>query len=78
MRRISRDTLERGRTLESIMKQYQSTVKPMHNEWVEPCKPRADVIVNSETGHSVNIAIKMLANHLRVEGGINKDEKESS
>ena len=70
VRRIARDTVERGRTLESIMKQYQTYVKPMHAEWVEPSKTRADVIVNSETGHSVDIALKMLANHLRVESGI--------
>ena len=77
VRRIARDTVERGRTLESIMKQYETYVKPMHAEWVEPSKTRADVIVNSETGHSVDIATKMLANHLRIESGIIDDEKES-
>lgn len=50
LRRIARDTVERGRTLESIMTQYQKFVKPMHEEWVEPSKARADIIVNSETG----------------------------
>lgn len=67
VRRINRDMVERGRTLDSIMTQYLATVKPMHNEFVEPSKARADVIVNSETGHSVDIAIKMISNHLRVE-----------
>jgi uridine kinase len=52
------------------MRQYQTTVKPMHNEWVEPSKARADVIVNSETGHSVNVAISILSSHLRLHGGL--------
>ena len=59
--------VERGRSLDSIMEQYKATVKPMHSQFVEPSKARADVIVNSETGHSVDIAVKMITNHLRVE-----------
>jgi uridine kinase len=78
VRRIARDTVERGRTLDSIMAQYQTYVKPMHTEWVEPSKTRADVLVNSETGHSVGIALKMIANHLRVESGIIDEENSSS
>lgn len=66
LRRIRRDTIERGRTTESIIKQYESHVKPMHSEWVEPSKAKADVIINSETGSSQKIAIDMLSNHLRV------------
>mmetsp|Transcript_7525 Transcript_7525/g.18177 ORF Transcript_7525/g.18177 Transcript_7525/m.18177 type:complete len:201 (-) Transcript_7525:1654-2256(-) len=66
VRRIRRDTVERGRTLDSIMKQYESQVKPMHAQWVEPSKAKADVIINSETGTSQKIAIDMLTNHLRV------------
>ena len=49
------------------MEQYKSTVKPMHSQFVEPSKARADVIVNSETGNSVDVAVKMIVNHLRVE-----------
>lgn len=52
------------------MVQYQSTVKPMHSTFVEPSKMKADVIVNSETGSSVDIAIEMLANHLLLKSGI--------
>ena len=70
VRRIARDTVERGRTLESIMKQYEKFVKPMHAEWVEPSKARADVIVNSETGHSIGLATTILANHLQVASGL--------
>lgn len=70
LRRIRRDTVERGRTLDSIMAQYESHVKPMHGQWVEPSKAKADVIINSETGNSQKIAIDMLTNHLRAEGNI--------
>lgn len=45
LRRIMRDTRERGRTLESVIKQYLTTVKPMHDAFVEPYKRYADVIV---------------------------------
>ena len=45
IRRIQRDIHERGRTLESVIKQYQSTVRPMHLEFVEPSKRYADVII---------------------------------
>jgi uridine kinase len=77
IRRIRRDTIERGRTLDSIMAQYQTFVKPMHAQWVEPSKAQADVIVNSETGHSQNIAIAMLKNHLSVASGmLNEAEQE--
>jgi len=69
VRRIRRDTVERARTLDSIMEQYESHVKPMHSQWVEPSKACADVIINSETGTSQKIAVDMLTNHLRVVGG---------
>ncbi len=45
MRRIKRDTVERGRSIESILCQYSDTVKPMHEEFVEPSKKYADVII---------------------------------
>ena len=45
IRRIRRDIAERGRTLESVVEQYQSTVRPMHLEFVEPSKRYADLIV---------------------------------
>ncbi len=77
VRRITRDMVERGRTLDSIMMQYQATVKPMHSQFVEPSKARADVIVNSETGHSVDIAVQMITNHLRVQAAL-LDEQEQN
>ena len=44
-RRIKRDVNKRGRTLESVLTQYQETVKPMHEKYVEPSKKFADIIV---------------------------------
>ncbi|PJB10496.1 MAG: uridine kinase, partial [Gammaproteobacteria bacterium CG_4_9_14_3_um_filter_38_9] len=45
MRRLRRDLLERGRSLESILEQYQSTVRPMYLQFIEPSKKYADIIV---------------------------------
>jgi len=45
IRRLERDISERGRTTESVVKQYLSTVRPMHLEFVEPSKRYADVII---------------------------------
>jgi len=44
-RRIKRDVNKRGRTLESVLTQYQETVKPMHEKYVEPSKKYADIVV---------------------------------
>jgi len=44
-RRIKRDVNKRGRTLESVIEQYQTTVKPMHEKHVEPSKKYADIVV---------------------------------
>ena len=44
-RRIKRDVNKRGRTLESVLAQYQDTVKPMHEKYVEPSKKYADIVV---------------------------------
>jgi uridine kinase len=45
IRRIRRDILERGRSVETVMNQYLDTVKPMHLEFVEPSKHWADIII---------------------------------
>ena len=47
LRRVLRDTRERGRDVENIVEQYLTTVKPMHNLYVEPTKVYADIITNS-------------------------------
>ncbi len=51
IRRLERDLAERGRTTESVIKQYQATVRPMHMEFVEPSKRYADIII-PEGGHN--------------------------
>ncbi len=45
MRRLQRDILERGRTVESVLHQYEKTVRPMHYQFVEPSKRYADLII---------------------------------
>ena len=45
LRRIARDVIDRGRTLESVIEQYLTTVKPMHEAFVEPSKKHADIII---------------------------------
>jgi uridine kinase len=45
IRRLQRDIAERGRTTDSVVKQYMATVRPMHLDFVEPSKRYADVII---------------------------------
>ena len=63
IRRLQRDVAERGRTMESVIDQYLSTVRPMHLEFVEPSKRYADVIL-PEGGHNA-VAVDMLVTKLR-------------
>ncbi|GIV60705.1 uridine kinase [Rhodocaloribacter litoris] len=58
MRRIRRDLHERGRTIESVLAQYEQTVRPMHLEFVEPSKREADVII--PRGGQNEVAIEMV------------------
>jgi uridine kinase len=51
IRRLKRDTRERGRTIESVISQYIETVRPMHMQFVEPSKKYADIII-PEGGHN--------------------------
>ncbi|MBQ8605639.1 MAG: uridine kinase [Clostridia bacterium] len=57
LRRVRRDTVERGRDIDGIIDQYLSTVKPMHNAYVEPTKAFADIIIN---GGKNNIAFDIV------------------
>ena len=63
IRRLQRDVAERGRTMESVIDQYQHTVKPMHLEFVEPSKRYADVIIPLG-GHNT-VAVDLLLTMLR-------------
>lgn len=63
IRRLTRDLAERGRTAESVIKQYLDTVRPMHLEFVEPSKRYADVII-PEGGFNT-VAIDMVTERIR-------------
>ena len=58
-----RDVVERGRTAEAVIERYQRVLKPMHEQFIEPCKRFADVIV-PQGGHN-NAAINMLAKFVK-------------
>ena len=62
-RRIKRDVNKRGRSLESVLTQYQETVKPMHERYVEPSKKYADLVV-PEGGKNL-VALSMITGHIR-------------
>lgn len=62
-RRLLRDVQQRGRTMESVVEQYVTTVKPMHDEFVEPSKRYADVII-PEGGFN-SVAVTMLIENIR-------------
>lgn len=57
IRRLQRDTIERGRSVESVIKQYLSTVRPMHEAFVEPTKKFADIIIPNEFSHDVAVSV---------------------
>lgn len=59
LRRVLRDIEERGRTIQSVYKQYLETVKPMHDAFIEPSKKYADIII-PEGGHN-EVGIQMLS-----------------
>ncbi len=63
IRRLQRDIAERGRTMESVIRQYLTTVRPMHQEFVEPSKRYADVII-PEGGFN-EVAIELVAARIK-------------
>jgi uridine kinase len=63
IRRLRRDIAERGRTLDSVIEQYIATVRPMHNQFVEPSKRHADVII-PEGGHNL-VSIDLISGKIR-------------
>ena len=71
-RRIKRDVNKRGRTLESVLTQYQETVKPMHEKYVEPSKKHADIVV-PEGGKNL-VALDMIMG--RIARHLEETEKE--
>ena len=63
LRRIVRDVRDRGRSLESVVNQYLDTVKPMHEQFVEPSKRNADIII-PEGGHNL-VALEMVIERVK-------------
>ncbi|MHC4518619.1 MAG: nucleoside/nucleotide kinase family protein [Planctomycetota bacterium] len=48
IRRLKRDTAERGRTVDAVLRQYEDTVRPMYLQFVEPSKHYADILISGE------------------------------
>lgn len=69
LRRVLRDVEERGRSLQSVVSQYLTTVKPMHEQFVEPSRKYADIVV-LEGGHNL-VALEMIMQ--RIQNHIDKD-----
>lgn len=69
VRVIKRDIVERGRTTEAVIDRYQRVLKPMHEQFIEPCKRYADVII-PQGGHNnaaINVMAKFIKQQLRGE-----------
>jgi len=64
MRRILRDIKERGRSIDSVIAQYSQTVKPMHEQFIEPYKKYADIII--PRGGENLTALNILKEHLKI------------
>lgn len=63
LRRLMRDTKERGRTMESVIDQYLNVVRPMHNQFIEPTKKFADIIIPE--GGSNKVAIDIMTTKIQ-------------
>lgn len=72
MRIIKRDIEERGRTVSDVLRHYETFVKPMHNQFIEPTKRLADIIIPQ--GGSNQVAIDIMASRIRMQ--LNQMKKE--
>jgi uridine kinase len=72
IRRLQRDIIERGRTVESVIQQYETTVRPMHLEFVEPSKRYADVIIPEGGLNTVamDMVVARIENMLHTDGNV--------
>lgn len=66
VRRLKRDILERGRDLDEVLSRYLKTLKPMHNQFIEPMKAHADIIIPNNTYNTaaINIVKTIITNKL--------------
>ena len=71
-RRLKRDVKKRGRSMESVIEQYYTTVRPMHEQFVEPTKSHADIIIPE--GGKNSVAIDLITT--KVESLLNKLKKD--
>lgn len=75
IRRLKRDINERGRSIDSVLKQYEETVRPMYLQFIEPSKRYADLIVPRGGGNRIAIDMikakmrELLGNHLKANSG---------
>jgi uridine kinase len=69
LRRIKRDVKKRERTLESVINQYLQTVKPMHEQFVEPSKRKADIIIpeGGKNAVALDMLVQRIKKHLKAE-----------
>ena len=74
-RRILRDVNKRGRTLESVLRQYQQTVKPMHEKYVEPSKKYANIVI-PEGGKNI-VALEMIFGRISQHLGSTQKQEET-
>jgi uridine kinase len=75
IRRLQRDMVHRGRTVESVITQYLETVRPMHLEFVEPSKRHADIIIPE--GGSNAAGIDLIIEKVRAQLAGGRGEKHS-
>jgi uridine kinase len=67
IRRLQRDTAERGRSMEDVIRQYLATVRPMHLEFVEPSKRYADIIIPEGGFNRIGIEMIQARVHLEIQ-----------
>ena len=67
IRRIKRDTSERGRDIQEVLDRYQNTLKPMHQQFIEPTKEYADIIIPNNRHNKVAIDIVKTIVHNRIQ-----------
>ena len=67
LRRIIRDVNHRGRSLDSVIDQYRTTVKPMHDQFVEPSKRKADIIIpeGGRNEAAMQVIVELIRSRLR-------------
>lgn len=66
IRRLKRDIAERGRDLDEILNRYQSTLKPMHQQFIEPSKEYADIIIPTNKYNTVAVKLLRTIIHQRI------------